>query len=287
MMFTTTMRVGPIGFRIGSDWRAPIAELEALYRDYPKPDDGIPHFTVRLEATRFWRRFIRPSVQIAGDHTIPEALPLPLAQGVLAAEMAMNLQMALGQRHFLLLHASSVERDGKVIILTGESGSGKSTLAALLGEAGWRLLGDEFALIEPATGHAWPFPRPVSLKNDSIAVLEARLPTARFGTRICGTPKGDIRHLIPNAEALEGMDAPAHPALILFPRFGAAEAVRDVLPSEVFIRLTQASTNYVALAERGYTALTRLVTQTSARAIDYPDTARGLALVEQLWTELA
>jgi len=281
------MRVGPVGFRIGSDWCAPIAGLERLYRDYPKPVDDIPHFTVRLEAAQWWRRFIRPSVRIAGDHTLPEALPLPLAQGVLAAEMAMNLQMALGQRHYLLIHAASVERDGRVLILTGESGSGKSTLAALLGEHGWRLLGDEFALIDPQTGEAHPFPRPISLKNASIDVMAALAPPQRFGERINGTPKGDIRHLIPNTAALDGMDTPAPPALILFPRFGHAADVREVMPSEVFIRLTQASTNYVALAERGYTALTRLVTQTAARAIDYPDTASGLKLVQDLWAELA
>ncbi len=285
MRYSTLLRVGPAQFRIGSDWRTPIAELNTLYRAYPEPNSVVPHFTVRLEATRWWRRIIRPSVRIAGDHTLPEALPLPLAQAVLAAEMAMNLQMALGQRRYLLLHASSVERDGKVLIMTGESGSGKSTLAALLGEHGWRLLGDEFALIEPETGQAWPFPRPISLKNESIALMEALLPAARFGTRINGTPKGDIRHLIPNAAALLGMDTPARPALILFPRFGAARDVREVGTSEVFVRLTQASTNYVALGEPGYTALTRLVTSNPARAIEYPDTATGLALVAQLWAD--
>jgi HprK-related kinase A len=174
-----------------------------------------------------------------------------------------------------------------VLILTGESGSGKSTLAALLGENGWRLLGDEFALIGPHSGHAHPFPRPISLKNASIDVLQAIAPPERFGTRINGTPKGDIRHLIPNAKALKGMDTPAPPALILFPRYGLQSDVRAVLPSEVFIRLTQASTNYVALAERGYTALTRLVTTTPARAIDYPDTATAMKLVNRLWKELA
>ena len=287
MRHSIALRVGPIGFRVGSDWRAPIAQLEILYRDYPKPHDDIPHFTVRLEATMRWRRFIRPSVAILGDHVIPEALPLPLAQGFLAAEMAMNLQVALGERRFLLLHASSVERDGKVLIMTGESGSGKSTLAALLGENGWRLLGDEFALIEPETGMAWPFPRPVSLKNASIEVMAAHVEASRFGPLLRGTPKGDVRHLIPNVMALRNMDSPAPTALILFPRFGAEAAVREMGASEVFIRLTQASTNYVALAERGYAALARLVTETPVRAFDFPDTAAGLALVEQLWGELA
>ena len=132
MKYRFDVRVGPIAYRIGSDWRAPIETLGQLYRDYPL-SEGVADYTVRLEAPRPWRRWLRPQVAIAGDFTLPEALPLPLEHGLLAAEMGMNLQLALGERRFLLLHAASVERDGRALILTGESGAGKSTLAALLG----------------------------------------------------------------------------------------------------------------------------------------------------------
>lgn len=287
MRHATTLRIGPVGFRIGSDWRAPIAVLDDLYRDYPQPQDGIPDFTVRLFAARPWRRWIRPAVHLGGDFVIPEAAPLPLAQGVLAAEMAMNLQMALGQRRYLLLHASAVERDGRALVMTGESGAGKSTLAALLMARGWRLMGDEFALLDPATGMLHGFPRLISLKNEAIGVMQAGLPDARWGPLLKGTPKGNIRHLVPDPRAIAAMDAPARPALILFPAFGHQVAERAVERSECFVRLTQASTNYVALGEAGFDALTGLVRGVPARAIDYPDTDGAIALVERLWGELA
>jgi HprK-related kinase A len=281
MKYHFNVRVGPIGYRIGSSWAAPITALEALYADYPSAG-GIPNYTVRLEPARPGRRWIRPSVAIRGDHILPDALPLPLAQGLLAAEMGMNLQLALGERRFLLLHAASVARDGQALIITGESGSGKSTLSALLGEDGWRFMGDEFVLIEPGTGAMLAFPRPVSLKNDSIAVLEGIVPDDRFGPRLIGTPKGDIRHLKPTIAAIAAMHETAMPRLILFPRFGLDAAVRDVPPGEYFTRLTLASTNYTALGERGFDALTRLVTKVPAKAIDYPDTAAALDLVNSL-----
>ncbi len=277
------VRVGPVGFRVGSDWRAPVAVLEALYADYPKPHDGVADFTVRLSASRPWRRWLRPSVTIGGDYVLPEAAPLPLAQGLLAAEMAMNLQMALGQRRYLLLHAATVERDGRAVILTGLSGAGKSTLSALLAAAGWRLLGDEFALVEPATGLLHPFPRPISLKNDAVSAVAAATPAARFGPWLRDTPKGGIRHLVPDAASLAAMDTPARPVAILFPRYGFEAAERAVSPSEVFVRLTQASTNYVAMGEAGFDALARLATEIPATAIDYPDAATALAQVERLW----
>ena len=287
MRYATSLSIGPIGFRIGCDWRAPIAALDDLYRDYPRPDDGIPDFNVHLFAARPWRRVFRPSVHIAGDFVIPDAAPLPLSMGLLAAEMGMNLQMALGQRRYLLLHASAVERDGKALLMTGISGAGKSTLAALLMARGWRLMGDEFALVDPATGLVHGFPRLISLKNEALAVVQAVLPDGRYGEVMEDTPKGRLGHLVPDARAIAAMAEPAAPALILFPSFGFAAEEREVMPSEAFIRLTQASTNYVTLGERGFDALARLVRDVPARAIDYPDTQTAIAQVERLWGELA
>lgn len=286
MRHSTSLRIGPIGFRIGCDWRAPIDEIEHLYRDYPRPDDGIPDFNVHLFAARPWRRFARPSVHIGGDFVIPDAAPLPLSMGLLAAEMGMNLQMALGQRRYLLLHASAAERDGKALLMSGISGAGKSTLAALLMARGWRLMGDEFALVDPATGLVHGFPRLVSLKNEALPVVAAALPDARFGAIMEGTPKGSLRHLVPDARAIAAMAEPARPALLIFPRFGFEAAERQMMPSETFVRLTQASTNYTNLAERGFDALTRLVQTVPSHAIDYPDTDTAIALVERLWSEL-
>lgn len=287
MRHRLSLQIGPVAFRIGSAWPEPLDALAALYAGYPKPADGICDFTVRLEPEKPWRRWIRPSVAIRGDYILPDAAPLSLDHGLLAAEMGMNLQMALGQKNLLLLHAASVEKDGRALILTGESGAGKSTLAALLGERGWRLMGDEFALLDMDSGLLLPFPRAISLKNGAIAVMEAEAAPERFGPRLIGTPKGDIRHLRPNQDALARMGEGARPALILFPRFGAAAAVRGVGAAEVFMRLTQASTNYVTLGRRGFDALTRLIAANPALAIDYPDTQTAIGLIEDFRQELA
>ena len=113
--------------------------------------------------------------------------------------------------------------------------------------------------------------------------METEVAADRFGPRLENTPKGTIRHLRPNAAALGRMGEGAAPALILFPRFGRAQDVRAVGKAEVFMRLTQASTNYVALGRQGFDALTRLVETNPALAIDYPDTATAVALVEDFW----
>ena len=287
MRHSLRLKIGPVGFRVGSDWAAPLAALDRLYAGYPAADP-VCDFTVRLEAEKPWRRLLRPSVAIRGDYTLPDAAPLALAHGLLAAEMGMNLQMALGYKRHLLLHAATVERGGRALVMTGESGAGKSTLAALLGERGWRLMGDEFALLDPGTGHLHPFPRAISLKNQAIALFDHVAPE-RLGPLLRGTPKGTIRHLRPQADAIARIEEPARPALLLFPRFGRDldKAVRGVGAAEAFVRLTQASTNYVALGEPGFGALTGLLAAVPALAIDYPDTESAVALVEELWAGVA
>jgi len=278
-----SVKVGPVGFRIGSAWRGPVAALHSLYADYPTPEDDIPDLTVRLYPERPWRRWLRPSVAISGDYWLPDAAPLPLAQGLLAAEMGMNLQVALGWRRHLLLHCSAVERDGRVLLMSGASGSGKSTLATLLALAGWRFLGDEFAFVALDDGRVYPFPRAASLKNEAVAAVRAA--GGVVGPVLEDTPKGRIGYWRPPATAIARMAEAAPPRLLLFPRFGEPESVEAMAPSEAFVRLTQASTNYVALGQAGFSALTRLVQTVPALAIGYPDSATGLAMVDRLWGE--
>jgi len=278
------LSIGPASFRIGSPWRAPIDALRELYAAYPPVKSGIADYTVRLEPAGTGRRWFRPSIAIAGDHMLADAAPMALRHGLLAAEMGMNLQMALGWRRHLLIHASSAEKDGQALIMTGESGSGKSTLAAMLGECGWRFMGDEFALIDLVTGSIHSFPRLVSLKNAAIDVMRGIVKApARFGPLMEATPKGDIAHLVPPADAILHMRDPAEPALLLFPRFGFASELRGVSKGEAFVRLTQASTNYVALGEAGFHALHHFVDTVPAMALDYANGEEALAAIDQLW----
>src|SRR3546814_12527552 len=95
--------------------------------------------------------------------------------------MGMNLQMAVGWRRHVLLHASCVEKNGRALVMTGASGSGKSTMAAMLGERGWRLMGVEFALLDLASGQMFEFPRLISRKNGGMYALRDGADEGRVG----------------------------------------------------------------------------------------------------------
>ena len=108
MRHRLTLQIGPVAFRIGSAWRAPLEALARLYAGYPAPPDGLADFTVRLEPEKPWRRWLRPSVAIRGDYVLPDAAPLSLAHGLLAAAVGMHLLRALGQRRWRRLSSRRV-----------------------------------------------------------------------------------------------------------------------------------------------------------------------------------
>lgn len=281
-----TVRVGRFAFRLRSPLAAVMREVDSLYRDYPQDaPGGVFDYAVAVRPASTMRRFFRPKIVIQSDIETPLAAPQPAAHGLLALEMGMNLQIAAGMNRLLLLHAGAVERGGDALILSGDSGAGKSTLSAILGHSGWRFLGDEFAMVEPATGVLVPFPRPISLKNESITHLEAVAPPERFGPRFEGTIKGSIRHLAPPKPAIEAMDVPARPRLFVVPSFtpGATPAARPIGAAEAFVRLTQSSTNYRTLGEAGFDAAWRLTQSTAAYEIVYGSSDDARALVDQLW----
>ena len=72
---------------------------------------------------------------------------------------------------YLVCHAAALERRGGVLLLVGHPGAGKSTLALTLVRRGFRLMGDEFALVCPDTLEALPFPKALCLKAPDVKML--------------------------------------------------------------------------------------------------------------------
>lgn len=72
------------------------------------------------------------------------------------ASSALCILLAL--RGDLVLHASAVEVDGRATLFCGPTQRGKSTLARALGEAGYRLLGEDGIAIELGDGAPTAFP---------------------------------------------------------------------------------------------------------------------------------
>lgn len=66
-------------------------------------------------------------------------------------------------RDFLFVHAGSVAREGRALLLPAPPGRGKSSLVAALLRRGFEYLSDELGALDPVSGRAYPFPKRLAL----------------------------------------------------------------------------------------------------------------------------
>jgi HprK-related kinase A len=275
------LRTGPALTRIRS--RAPaIAEHVArLYGEHRWVPDECAESTVQVrigrERLRPWRQRARLLIDGA-----PVMHPLAAGLAVPMLEWAMNWVVASRAHRHLLLHAAVAERDGRALLLPGASGAGKTTLCALLVARGWRLLSDEFAIIDPARGSCVPMPRPPSFKNDAIAIARAAFPDGVFAPEYRRAAKGTLCYMRPPLDAVAREMENAAPALVVLPRFapGTGCDPRPLGPAQLHAALAGNAMNYGALGEAGFRCVAGLAGALPAWRLAYDDTERALGWLE-------
>jgi len=246
--------------------------LDTLYADFPISADEAGHFDIHLLAGHGVRRWIRPQANLIVNGERP-FLPLPADLAGALFEWTINYCVGRDAHRFVAMHAAVVERDGGALVISGESGAGKSTLCAALVLDGWRLLSDEFALLDPDTGMLSPLPRPVSLKNTSIEIIKKRGRDLVFGPEGIDIEQARFVHMKPPASSVQRASETAVPAVAIFPRWrsDAATALTKVSKAQVLLRLADQSFNYNYLGVRGFEAIAGLARRVEGYELEYSD----------------
>jgi len=251
---------------------APVRDLALwAYGESEAPSDAdYVHFHVGIRQTSALRRLLAPQAIFTFEDTRPFS-PFPLDHGYALLEWGLNWCIAMRGHQYLMLHAGVVEREGQAMVFPAMPGSGKSTLTAALVYSGWRLLSDEFGLVDWTSGYLRPLPRAIPLKNASIGVIRDFAPQAAIGPVFPRTRKGDVAHLRPPAESLSRQQETARPRWIVFPRFIAGRPlnIRRLPKSLAFTRLAQNAFNYRLLGETGFRQLSALIQQCECLSVEY------------------
>lgn len=275
------LKLTPFNVRIRSRIPVVATGLAAMYADYELlPAHEFIDFHVGVELARRWPR---PLCVFALDGLKPFT-PLAADEAFALMEWGLNWCVTGYCHTFITLHAAILERDGHALIMPAPPGSGKSTLCAALMLAGWRLLSDEMALLDPATGLFTPSPRPVSLKNKSIEVIRDRSPGAVFGPVAHDTLKGTVSHLRPSADSLRRADQWVRPGWLVFPQYKAQADTHAVARPRAgsLMQLTENSFNRHVHGRRGFEALADVVERSDCYDLTYSRLDEALAWFDQL-----
>lgn len=75
------------------------------------------------------------------------------------------------ERKVIAIRGAAIARDDRCVALVGTPVTGKTTLALAAVAAGWRILADEYVVIDPRTGIVHAYPKRPLLRSQSLALL--------------------------------------------------------------------------------------------------------------------
>ena len=186
--------IGGLTVTLRSDLDDVRREFNALYRCYPQ-DPPCSDNTLRMELRRRSDSLPgRARYRVIGDgrelfSCVRRAEALPYL------EWGINRGVIARPSRFLLLHAAGAVLRDQAMLLAAPSGSGKSTISIALLADGWRLLGEEIDMIDPATLHAHPFPKALCIKSHGCKPLErigVPAPACKHFVKALGTRVGHV-----------------------------------------------------------------------------------------------
>jgi HprK-related kinase A len=211
-------------------------------------------------------------------------IPLPMDHAFPLLEWSMNWCIAMHAHHYLLLHSAVIEKNGCAVIMPAPPGSGKSTLCAGLVHRGWRLLSDEVALISLTDTSITPLGRPISLKNQSIDVINRFVPGSVFSKVVHDTSKGSVSLLKVPTVHLDRIAETARPRWVVFPKYvaGSAAQMRPRSKANSMLELGRNSFNYMVLGLKGFEVLSRVIDSSDCYDFQYSQLDDAVAAFDAL-----
>lgn len=278
------VHTAPFRFQLHTDHPQLASQLALLYpADVMRPASTQDFVDFQIDFRRRWSGFSRPyHFRLGNEH-----FRMADAHDSLACvEWGFNWCIATFQSHYLCIHAGVLEKNGITLIMPAPPGSGKSTLCALLMQHGWRLLSDEHCLVDPHSGDIVPCVRPISLKNTSIDVLQARLGAASgIQAIVRNTFKGTIGYMQPSARSWQQATQTAKATYVVLPKYDATPSalhVAAIAQAPLFMQLAANSFNYAQMGERGFRVMRQLVASVVGFEFRYHDADEAIAFMDSL-----
>ena len=138
-----------------------------------------------------------------------------------------------------LIHAAVVGRNGRAILLPAPSRCGKSTITAALVHAGYGYLSDDMAVLDLASGSAYPFPLGLSLRAGSWPIAEGMFPGLRGSS---SAPLSDEMVKVIMLEGAQTLYAPLPVTAVVFPAYGSEQSntLHKLSMTEMMVELSAA-----------------------------------------------
>jgi len=278
-------RIGPVPVSIHSNVPGALDSYHALYRAYEVAAPFPESLRIEVAAKRSHRTGRRYYHIRGGDEE--EFIVRSRSRILPHVEATINLLIARYLPDYLQIHASAVCRDGAAVVFPGKPGAGKTTLAAALFARDWSYCTDEFALIEPRTRLLFPYPKALSIKDGSLAILAAMgLPIDEQRTYTTDK-KGSIRCLDPLSVRPDAVADECPVRMIVFPEYapGGVPTVEPISRAQAAFEMTRCCFNFLKFRARAVQLLADVVRPVQCYRLRTGNLTRTCELVETRFFE--
>jgi len=260
--------VGPFRVEFSSPTKSLVARWNALYAGFPDPTGELA--PLRIETGPTPGNTLRTIID--GDVVLEDP---DWSSHELEITRVINHRKLDSEPKLVHLHAASVARGGRAVVLAGRSGDGKSTLTAKLMQAGWDYVTDEQVTLDELDRNVIPYPRPLTLRQGVWHLFEG----------IGGERRADDYHRVETTLAELGATAaqrPVEPVLLLAPQYRALEKDRLLefrTRAEVVEFLVSCCHDVERIGHRTCAALVDLVSRCAARRLHFSNVDVAVEMV--------
>ena len=139
--------------------------------------------------------FIYKNNQIVGSW---DGTQLHEFQGKFSMELICSFYNKTEHDWMGVFHASTISKNNRSIMFTGDSGNGKSTLVSILMANGYNVIADDFSPVLRTDFKTYCFPSAISIKEKSYNLIEQLYPELKsFNEYYINELKGNVKYLPP------------------------------------------------------------------------------------------
>jgi hypothetical protein len=197
-------------------------------------------------------------------------------------EALIDTNAIVSLRHYVIVHAGVISRNGRGLLIPATGGAGKSTLVAAASLSGFTYLSDEFAIIEPATSAVWPFRKSICLKPGGWEIIQRRFAVSVPSASAIRSNNTLVHYLLP--PQLQPADQPCEVTHIVLPdrQPGTMARLGRVTFGSALAELARHSFNLPTHGVPGFECLVQVSQHAECVSLTYDDIEEAVTALVRL-----
>ena len=181
-----------------------------------------------------------------------------------------------------VFHASTISKNNRSIMFTGDSGNGKSTLVSILMANGYNVIADDFSPVLRSDFKTYCFPSAISIKEKSFNLIEQLYPDfINYNEYYINELKGNVKYLPPISK-----ETSANCSSVIWVKYaeGTESSMKKVSIQDALKKILPDA--WISNKEVNAKAFLKWIEKTAFYELNYSDNNKLIDIINSFFLEL-